>query len=93
MTIAFDMDYQLLSGCNSIEAEKKLIRELRRYRQQEEYESTNDLPETDVTDNDFWQVDEGSYILDEIRHTLYYEKMRRKMELNLRHLSSHMEHV
>ena len=78
LTIAFDMDYQLLSGCNSIEAEKKLIRELRRYRQQEVYESTNDLPKTDVTDNDFWQVDEGSYILNEIRHTLYYEKDEKK---------------
>lgn len=78
LTITFDMDYQLLSGCNSIEAEKKLIRELRRYCQQDLYEPIEDLPETNVTDNDFWQVDKGSYILDEIRHTLYYEKKEKK---------------
>lgn len=78
LTVDFDMDYQLLSGCNAIEAERKLIRELRRYSQQEIYELPVNLPETDVTDNDFWQVDEGSYILDEIRHTLYYERKEKK---------------
>lgn len=78
LTITFDMDYQLLSGCNAIEAEKKLIRELRRYRQQEIHDPTSDLPEADATGNKFWQVDKGSYILDEIRHTLYYERKEKE---------------
>lgn len=78
LTITFDMDYQLLSGCNAIEAEQKLIRELRRYRPTKAKETTVDEPESNVTDHEFWQIDKGYYILNEIRHTLYYERKEQK---------------
>lgn len=73
MTATFDMDYQLLSGCNSIEAEQKLIRELQRYPFDGRQEREVDFPEANQS-NAFWQVNGGTYILEEIRHTLYYHK-------------------
>lgn len=73
LTVTFDMDYQLLSGCNSVEAEQKLIRELQRHQFEGQQELAVDFPEANQS-NSFWQVNDGTYILEEIRHTLYYHK-------------------
>lgn len=73
LTVLFDMDYQLLSGCNAIESEKNLLRDLQRYRERGDVEPVPQTPRFD-TDGAFWQVDDGTYILNEIRHTLYYTR-------------------
>lgn len=72
LTVTFDMDYQLLSGCNIIEAEKRLIKDLQRYQPEEHKKSKPDFPHI-TSNNQFWQEEFGSYILEEIHHTLYYK--------------------
>lgn len=73
-TITFDMDYQLLSGCNIVEAEEKLLKELQRHQPDSLNQASATFPEADSTNHLYWQKDQGTYILDEIRHTLYYER-------------------
>lgn len=73
LTVVFDMDYQLLSGCNAIESERNLLRDLQRYQEKDGAEQALQPHHFD-TEGVYWQMDDGTYILNEIRHTLYYAK-------------------
>lgn len=69
LALLFDMDYQLLTGCNAIELENNYLRDVLRDRQ------TNDLvlekPDADGGD-EYAIVDGGSYLSPSIRGDRYY---------------------
>ncbi|MDR1403490.1 MAG: hypothetical protein LBJ60_07315 [Tannerellaceae bacterium] len=73
LSITFDMDFQLLSGCNLLELENRLLRDIRRYKPHSEKREAAVSIKNDfqaLTDS---YVDRGeAYLIDLIRNDLYY---------------------
>ncbi len=71
LSLVFDMDYQLLSGCNSIELEQNYLREVQRIHGIE-------IPVEEVVieneDDDYAIVDGGNYLNESIRADRYYQR-------------------
>lgn len=67
--LSFAMDYQLLSGCNSIELENNYLRDVNKNYQLTDYVA--ELP-SDNTDEDFAIVNGGTYFNHSIRADRYY---------------------
>lgn len=69
LSLLFDMDYQLLSGCNAIELEYNYLRDVKRIQ-------GVDLPLEEVVieedDDDYAIVKGGSYLSESIRADRYY---------------------
>ncbi len=77
LSLGFDLDCQLLYGCNSIELEKNFLKKIGRYRAVQ--------PETSVFHADFpkdksvYYIMKGStFIIDAIRNDLYFEKFKKR---------------
>lgn len=71
LSITFAMDFQLLSGCNSIELENKLVKELSRFTWNSEFQPECAI---DVSDADRHTQKKGYFMIEAIRNDLYYEK-------------------
>jgi len=71
LSLVFDMDYQLLSGCNSIELEQNYLREIKRIH-------GIDFPIEEVViendDDEYAIVDGGNYLNESIRADRYYQR-------------------
>lgn len=72
LKIYFDMDYQLLSGCNSIELEKNYLKKIGRYRA--------DMPHVEEgisfpLNSDYYVKPGATFLIDAIRNELYYHKV------------------
>lgn len=69
LSLVFDMDYQLLSGCNAIELEQKYLRDVKLIHH-------INIPYEDVViddvDEEYAIVDGGSYLSESIRADRYY---------------------
>ena len=71
LSLVFDMDYQLLSGCNAIELEYNYLRSMNRLKTKMQW------PENDIvsdTTDEFAIVDGGHYLSESIRGDRYYQK-------------------
>ena len=70
LKISFDMDYELLSGCNSIELEQRFVSQLKRYTE------TTSIGDVDLfPDNASVFVAQGdSFLIREMRNDLYFER-------------------
>jgi hypothetical protein len=71
LSLVFNMDYQLLSGCNAIELEQNYLRDLKRKH------GNNPLWEDAVVedgDDEFAIVDGGNYLSESIRADRYYRR-------------------
>lgn len=67
--LLFDMDYQLLAGCNAIELENNYLRDVVRTHQADDYV----MEKPEATNNDVYAiVDGGSYLSPSIRGDRYY---------------------
>lgn len=71
LSLVFDMDYQLLSGCNAIELEYNYLRDLNRLDNQIQWQQEEIL--ADSTD-EYAIVDGGHYLSDAIRGDSYYRR-------------------
>jgi len=73
ITVAFEMDYQLLSGCNILELENNLVRNIQRY--VPEMENSETMLKNDFESSSGVFVDRGdTYLVDLVRNDLYYVK-------------------
>lgn len=74
LSLLFDMDYQVLSGCNAIELESNFLRKARRFKRPADTPLMPLPYELDkCTDN--YYIEEGSnYIISAIRNDLFYFK-------------------
>lgn len=70
LKISFDMDYELLSGCNSIELEQLFVSQLKRYKG---ITSTNEVDLFPENTNVF-VVQGDSFLIREMRNDLYFER-------------------
>ena len=71
LSLVFDMDYQLLSGCNSIELEYNYLRSMNRLQAKSQW------PENDIisdTTDEYAIVDGGHYLSESIRGDRYYQR-------------------
>lgn len=76
LEVSFEMDWQLLSGCNAIELEQQLFRNLRRFPVRPWPQTARDFPEeeTDYTAG-------GNYFISPlIRNDIYYNRRSTKDE-------------
>ena len=72
LKISFDMDYELLSGCNSIELEQLFIRRLQHFKSQQDSVSAFDIRQ--FPQNTTSYVAKGdSFLIAEMRNDLYFE--------------------
>ena len=69
LALVFDMDYQLLSGCNAIELENNYLRDVMRIQQTKEL--AVEKPEIEGN-NEYAIIDGGSYLSPSIRGDRYY---------------------
>lgn len=75
LSVSFDMDYQLLSGCNMLELEDNLLRDIQRYETEGEKAGTYQPVKNNFDTSDNYFTDRGdSYLTDLIRNDLYYVK-------------------
>ena len=71
LTIAFDLDYQMLSGCDIVELEQNYLKKLKHY----EALLPNDFQEFDFPKKGKYHVVQGAtFMLDVIRNDLYFKK-------------------
>lgn len=79
LSMRFDMDYQLLSGCNTIELEKNYKRELARYHADGKRQFSQEIvfPES----GDYYVKEGNSFMIDVIRNDLYYQKVKKQWRL------------
>lgn len=78
LSISFEMDYQLLTGCDAVQLEELFLKKMLRYKVKE-----NDTVnyEIDFPEEDYF-VKEGNYFLiDAIRNDLYFQRNEGKWEL------------
>lgn len=80
LSVAFDMDYQLLSGCNAIELEQKLVRDIKRHKKLAVSGDKN-WDELEWNQGDIYTEQGTTYLLDLIRNDLYFEKKGDKAAL------------
>lgn len=71
LSLVFDMDYQLLSGCNAIELEYNYLRNLGRLKFENQWQPKDII--ADSTD-EYAIVDGGHYLSETIRGDLYYQR-------------------
>lgn len=78
LKISFDMDIEMLMGCNAIELEEQFMRRLKRYEIIELPTSNLDFfPESD----DFFVLQGDSFLIREMRSDLYYERTEKGWHL------------
>lgn len=81
LTISFDMDYQLMAGCNALELEYNLIRDISRFACHN-LSSRHIFIDPDITSNTDYFIDKGErYLVDLVRNDLYYTKQYDDYEL------------
>ncbi|MBO4645804.1 MAG: hypothetical protein J5642_04740 [Bacteroidales bacterium] len=74
LSVVFPIDYQLLSGCNTIELENNYLRDIQRYAPDQSRRGVR-LPSSIDTNAVPYSVEEGgTYLNNTIRHDLYYVK-------------------
>ncbi|MDR1202392.1 MAG: hypothetical protein LBL58_12325 [Tannerellaceae bacterium] len=74
LSVSFDMDYQLLSGCNILELENNLLRNIQRYEPDDKKVETSQPTDNFDTSDDYFTDRGDSYLIDLIRNDLYYVK-------------------
>lgn len=72
LAISFDMDNQLLSGCNAVELEKNYLKRIRRYRS--EGIGSSGFDATFPKDGEYYIQSGSSFMIDAIRNDLYFQK-------------------
>lgn len=72
LAISFDMDYQLLSGCNTVELEKNYLKKIRRYRT--ENAAPSDFDAAFPNDGEYYIKGGSTFMIDGIRNDLYFQK-------------------
>ena len=77
LRITFDMDYQMLSGCNSIELDSRFMKMLRRF--QPHPHQTKELKFPEQGNN--YVVAGDTFLIREFRNDLYYEYDGKKWHL------------
>lgn len=71
LAIAFDLDYQMLAGCDIIELEQNYLKRLKHYEALE----PNDFPKFKFPQNEKYHIVQGStFMLNAIRNDLYFKK-------------------
>lgn len=71
LAMSFDLDYQMLSGCNIVELERNYLQKLKHY----EALLPNDFYEYDFPQKEKYHVVRGTtFMLDAIRNDLYFKK-------------------
>ena len=82
LSVEFDMDYQLLVGCNALELEDNLLRYMQRYVSNGQFCVQEPSVENDFEASTDLYIDRGNvYLIDLIRNDLFYIKKGRKYEL------------
>lgn len=81
LTISFDMDYQLMTGCNALELEYNLVRDISRYTCNS-LSSQQVFVEQEMVSNSDYYISKGEcYLMDMVRNDLYYLKQGNDYEL------------
>lgn len=71
LVIDFDLDYQLLSGCDIIELERNYLKKMKYY----EALPTNDFHDFDFPEKEKYHIVQGkTFMLNAIRNDLYFKK-------------------
>lgn len=70
LKISFDMDIEMLSGCNAIELEEQFLRRLKRHQPVGLFGSINSFPELGNT----FVAQGDSFLIREMRNDLYFER-------------------
>ena len=78
LSITFDMDYQLLTGCNAIQLEEIFLKRLTRFRQKRR---NTVIEEMEFPDCDYYVKIGRSFLNDAIRNDLYFQRKNNVWEL------------
>lgn len=78
LSIRFDMDYQLLSGCDITELEQNYLKEIQRFHVDN---TTFVLPDSFPKEGDYYIKEGSSFISDLIRNDLYFHRTNNEWEL------------
>lgn len=82
LSLSFPADCQLMKGCNSIELDNNLLRDLPRQWILQETDILKDWKKAKVSFSDSVRIlDNGSYLIDKITSRLYYRKFHGKEQL------------
>ncbi len=71
LKISFDMDIEMLTGCNAIELEERFLRRLKRYRSTPLSDDMVAFP----TSGRFYVARGDSFLISEMRNDLFYERV------------------
>lgn len=75
LAIRFDMDYQLLSGCNLIELEERYRVMLQRFQTEDRFREQSASTAPIVKESTNYHIQKGGFFISEaIRNDLYYQK-------------------
>lgn len=78
LSVTFDMDYQLLTGCNAIQLEEVFLKRLTRFKAKER----TTIADIEEFPNDNYYIKQGeSFLADAIRNDLYFQHKEGKWEL------------
>lgn len=78
LSIRFNMDYQLLTGCDIVELEQNYLKEIRRFHVNN---TTSALHISFPKEGEYFIKEEGSFITDVIRNDLYFRKTGNEWKL------------
>lgn len=79
LEISFPMDWQLLSGCNTIELEQNIFRNLRRYKAEKQQQKSHAFPQNMTV-----YTQSGNYFVSpNVRNDLYFSRPDTKSEWQL----------
>lgn len=70
LSITFDMDYQLLTGCNAIQLEEVFLKKLKRF----EATETSMCAQQDFPDSDYYIKEGNFFLIDAINNNLHFRK-------------------